>query len=269
MDRQEMASFLRSRRERLTPDRPSARTPGLRREEVADLAGISTDYYTRLEQARGPHPSVPVLTGLARALRLSGDERDHLFRLADAPVPVPSASDRVRPSVRLLLDRLSDDLAMVITDTGDVLAWTSLAELVFPEIVGGNLFRLFFRSGAPSRIPPEDREDVARAHVADLRATLARRPSVRGFVDELLESPEFARLWAAQDVAVRRSDRKRIRHPVGLLEFDCEVLLSPEHDQRLVLHTPATTRTAARLAELSAGKVRSPWTPEPVFPSSA
>lgn len=93
---------------------------------------------------------------------------------------------------------------------------------------------------------------------------------MRPLVDELLENPWFAELWAEQGVAVRRSDRKRIVHPVaGELELDCEVLLFPEHDQRLVLHTAAGPATAARLEELRAGRVRTPWTPEPVFPSSA
>ncbi|TWP48322.1 helix-turn-helix domain-containing protein [Lentzea tibetensis] len=250
MDRQELARFLRARRERMTPLADGRRrTPGLRREEVASLAGMSTDYYTRLEQARGPHPSASVVAGLARALELSTDERDYLFRLVDVPVPAAGPGS-LRPGLRLLLSRLQSDCATVITDTGDVLAWTPLASLVFPEVEDGlNLFRLFFLSGLESRIPAPDRLDVARSHVADLRATLARRPSVRPLVDSLLESPLFARLWAEQEVAVRRSARKRIVHPVvGLLELDCEVLLSPEQDQRLVLHTaPPGSVTAARL----------------------
>jgi transcriptional regulator with XRE-family HTH domain len=129
VDRAEVAAFLRTRRERLGPGDiglPTAtrrRTPGLRREEVALLAGVSVDYYTRLEQARGPHPSQHVLAALARALRLTNDERDHLFRLAGEPAPEPQArSEHLRPGVLHLLDRLADSAVMVVNDVGDVLA---------------------------------------------------------------------------------------------------------------------------------------------------
>ncbi|MET8762220.1 helix-turn-helix transcriptional regulator [Lentzea sp. NPDC004782] len=272
----DLAGFLRSRRERMAPiGNGRRRTPGRRREEIAAAAGMSVDYYTRLEQARGPHPSVSVLHGIARALELNADERAHLFRLAGEAVPEEPASPSVRPGVRLLLDRLRDDLAVVISDVGDVLAATPRAELVFGEVVGRNVFRAFFL-GDESRIPEEDREDVARAHVADLRATVARRPAAQALADELMASPLFARLWAEHDVAVRRSARKRLRHPVaGLLEFDCEVLGAPEHDQRLVIHTaPEGSVTARRLAllasaEEAAGRMPEPWTPVPVSPSSA
>lgn len=274
----ELAGFLRSRRERMTPiGNGRRRTPGRRREEIAEAAGVSTDYYTRLEQARGPHPSVSVLHAISRALELDDDERAHLFRLAGEAVPEEAGTGgSVRPGVRLLLDRLRDDIAMVITDTGDVLAWTPRAALVHPDLRPGlNLFRAFFL-GATDRVPAEDVEEVARTHVADLRATVARRPAARPLADELMASPLFARLWGEHDVAVRRSARKRLRHPVaGLLEFDCEVLGAPEHDQRLVIHTaPEGSVTARRLALLvssaeAAGRLPEPWTPVPVSPSSA
>lgn len=273
----DMAGFLRSRRERMAPvGTGRRRTPGRRREEIAAAAGVSVDYYTRLEQARGPHPSVSVLHGIARALELDADERAHLFRLAGAAVPEePATGGQVRPGVRLLLDRLRDDVAIVLTDVGDVLAWTPRAALVHPDLRPGlNLLREFFLTDS-DRVPAEDREDVARAHVADLRATVARRPAARSLVVELMASPLFARLWAEHDVAVRRSARKRLRHPVaGVLEFDCEVLGSPEHDQRLVIHTaPEGSVTARRLALLvssaeAAGRLPEPWTPVPVSPSS-
>ncbi|MGW4206628.1 helix-turn-helix transcriptional regulator [Lentzea sp. NPDC004789] len=272
----DLAGFLRSRRERMAPiGTGRRRTPGRRREEIAAAAGMSIDYYTRLEQARGPHPSVSVLHGIARALELNADERAHLFRLAGEAVPEEPPSPSVRPGVRLLLDRLRDDLAVVFSDVGDVLAATPRAELVFGELVGRNLFRAFFLTDE-SWVPDEDREDVARAHVADLRATVARRPAAQSLADELMASPLFARLWAEHDVAVRRSATKRLRHPVaGLLEFDCEVLGAPEHDQRLVIHTaPEGSVTARRLALLAstgeaAGRMPEPWTPVPVSPSSA
>ena len=265
-ERRELGGFLRSRRERLTPAdvgiprTARRRTPGLRREEVAALAGMSVDYYSRLEQARGPAPSASVLAALARALRLSDDERDHLFHLTGSPAPLrTSASPHVRPGVLYLLDRLADNAALVMSDTGDVLAWTPLAAAVFEDFSGlpprsRNLYRRFFLAGdGGHRLSAADREAGARAHVADLRATVARRPrdpTPRALVAELrAASPLFARLWDTHDVAVRRSDRKRIDHPVvGLLELDCEVLLTPEHDQRLVLHTaPPGSVTAQRL----------------------
>jgi len=266
VDRAELAAFLRTRRDRLRPGDvglPAAarrRTPGLRREEVALLAGVSVDYYTRLEQARGPSPSRQVLAALARALRLTGDERDHLFRLAGEPAPEPQApSDHVRPGVLHLLDRLADSAVVVTNDLGDVLAWTPLAQALFTDLSAlaagpQNLYRRFFTGQEQQhRLLPEDRERAARANVADLRATWARRPgdpAVRRLVEQLRRaSPLFERLWATHDVAVRHADRKRILHPtVGLLELDCEVLLTPEHDQRLILHTaPPGSETAEKL----------------------
>jgi len=266
VDQTEVAGFLRTRRERLAPGDvglPTAarrRTPGLRREEVALLAGVSVDYYARLEQARGPHPSRHVLAALARALRLTDDERDHLFRLAGEPAPEPRVRSRhLRPGVLHLLDRLADSAVTVVNDLGDLLAWTPLAQAIFADFSAvptgqRNLYRMFFTGPEElQRLPPEDRERGARAHVADLRATSARRdgdPAVRRLVEELRRaSPLFERLWAEHDVAVRRADRKRILHPtVGLLELDCEVLLTPEHDQRLILHTaPPGSETAEKL----------------------
>jgi transcriptional regulator with XRE-family HTH domain len=266
VDRVELAAFLRSRRARLGPDDvglPIAgrrRTPGLRREEIALLAGVSVDYYARLEQARGPHPSRHVLAALARTLRLTADERDHLFRLAGEPAPESQArSEHLRPGVLHLLDRLADSAAMVVNDLGDVLAWTPLAQALFTDFSAlppgqRNLYRIFFTGAEEQhRLLPEDQERGARAHVADLRATWARRrgdPAVQRLVEELRRaSPLFGRLWADHDVAVRRADRKRILHPtVGMLELDCEVLLTPEHDQRLILHTaPPGSETAEKL----------------------
>jgi transcriptional regulator with XRE-family HTH domain len=266
VDRAELAGFLRTRRDRLGPGDvglPTGlrrRTPGLRREEVALTAGVSVDYYTRLEQARGPSPSRQVLAALARALRLTGDERDHLFRLAGEPAPEPQApSSHVRPGVLHLLDRLADSAAMVVNDLGDVLAWTPLAQALFTDLdapAAGrpNLYRRFFTGREEqNRLLPEDREHAARANVADLRATSARRPgdpAVQQLVTQLRRaSPLFERLWATHDVAVRHADRKRTLHPtVGLLELDCEVLLTPTHDQRLILYTaPPGSETADKL----------------------
>jgi transcriptional regulator with XRE-family HTH domain len=266
--RAQIRQFLSTRRDRISPEQAGLpvyggarrRVPGLRREEVALLAGMSVDYYARLEQSRGPRPSRQVLAALARTLRFSDDERDHLFRVAgESPPERTGVTRHVRPGVLHLLDRLADSAAMVISDAGDVLAWTPLAAALFVDfsavpVAERNLYRMAF-TGPESlrRLPPEDRERAARAHVADLRATVARRPDdahLRELVAGLrAASPLFERLWVEHDVAVRHDDRKRILHPVvGLLELDCEVLLTPEHNQRLVLHTaPAGSETADRM----------------------
>jgi hypothetical protein len=190
---------------------------------VALLAGVSVDYYSRLEQARGPSRHAQVLA-LARALRLTGDKRDHLCRLAGEPAPEPQApSVQVRPGVLHLRDRLADSAVMVVSDLGDVLAWTPLAEALFtdfgsPPAGQPNLYRMSFAGReAQERLLPEDREHEARAHVADLRATSTRRPgdlAVGRLVTQMRRaSPLFERLWATHDVAIQRADRKRILHP--------------------------------------------------------
>lgn len=255
MDRTELADFLRRCRTRLAPadvglsEGARRRTPGLRREEVAQLAGMSVDYYTRLEQARGPHPSRQMLTAVGRALRLTADERDHLFHLAgEEPPRETGSSGHVRPGLLLILDRLHDTPAMVISDIGDVLAQNTMSAALSGDVFArpphlrNIIRRMFTDPDAHALIPEEDRETLARRHVANLRAILASRPDdprAAALVAELrAASPLFARLWAEHQVAVRRSDTKRFRHPVvGDLELNCEVLLSAGHDQQLIVYT--------------------------------
>lgn len=255
MDRSELADFLRRSRARLTPAdvglAPGARrrTPGLRREEVAQLTGMSTDYYRRLEQARGPRPSRQMLTALARALRLTGDERDHLFHLVgEEPPRDRGTSGHVRPGLLRVLDRLYDTPAQVTNDWGNVLAQNAMAAALVGDISARppeerNIVRRFFTApDALALIPPEDRKQHARVHVANLRAVLAACPGDPGpaaLVSELQAmSEEFAALWEAHEVAVQRSSVKRFVHPVvGLLELECEVLLSEKHAQRLIVFT--------------------------------
>ncbi|MFG2936038.1 helix-turn-helix transcriptional regulator [Streptomyces sp. NPDC048282] len=255
MDRPELADFLRRARTRLDPSdvglAPGVRrrTPGLRREEVASLAGMSADYYTRLEQSRGPRPSRQMLTALARALRLTEDERDHLFHLTgEEPPRRETASTHVRPGLLLVLDRLHDTPALVSTDCGEILAQNALSRALSGDVLARpprerNLLRRYFLDPAARELfPPEDRPARAREHVANLRAVAAARPTdpaPAALVAELLAgSEEFARLWADHEVAVRRATTKRFRHPtVGLLELDCEVLLNADTHQQLVVHT--------------------------------
>ncbi|WP_329138659.1 helix-turn-helix transcriptional regulator [Streptomyces sp. NBC_01476] len=255
MDRTELADFLRHCRSRLAPSDvglsqgPRRRTPGLRREEVAQLAGMSTDHYTRLEQARGSRPSRQMLAAVARALRLTGDERDHLFHLAgEEPPRNRPTSEHVRPGLLLVLDRLTDTPARVLNDRGDILAQNAMDRALHgdastrPEAERNVVWRYFTDPAARELFPAEDRDRAARTAVADLRAALGRRPDdarLAGLVRRLrARSEEFSALWDTHEVAVRRGDTKRFLHPVvGLLELDCEVLLNPEHDQRLVVYT--------------------------------
>ncbi|MGW7420268.1 helix-turn-helix transcriptional regulator [Streptomyces sp. NPDC054813] len=255
MNRPELADFLRHARTRLDPAdvglAPGARrrTPGLRREEVASLAGMSADYYTRLEQSRGPRPSRQMLTALARALRLTEDERDHLFHLAGEEPPRREAtSTHVRPGLLLVLDRLHDTPALVTTDYGEVLAQNALSRALSGDVLARpprerNLLRRYFLDPSTRDLfPPEDRPAHTRDHVANLRAVAAARPTdpvPAALVAELLAgSDEFARLWAEHEVSVRRATTKRFLHPtVGLLELDCEVLLNADTHQQLVIHT--------------------------------
>ncbi|MEU9985201.1 helix-turn-helix transcriptional regulator [Streptomyces sp. NPDC048045] len=255
MNRTELADFLRRGRARLAPSDVGLaagarrRTPGLRREEVASLAGMSVDYYTRLEQCRGPRPSRQMLTALARALRLTDDERDHLFHLAgEEPPRREGSSGHVRPGLLLVLDRLHDTPAHVMSDCGEVLAQNAMAKALSGDASARppqarNLIRRFFLDPAARTLfPPEDVPGHARAHVANLRAVTAARPDdpePAALVAELrAASGEFAALWEEHEVAVRQSTTKRLRHPVvGLLELDCEILLHHHHNQLLVIHT--------------------------------
>ncbi|MGW2883879.1 helix-turn-helix transcriptional regulator [Streptomyces griseoruber] len=255
MNRAELADFLRRGRARLAPSDlglpPGARrrTPGLRREEVAQLAALSVDYYTRLEQSRGPRPSRQTLTALTRALRLTDDERDHLFHLAgEEPPRRETASPHVAPGLLLILDRLHDTPAQVVTDCGEVLAQNAMARALTLDVMARrrperNLSRLYFLDpDVRGLFPEEDRPDHARAHVANLRAVAAARPDdpePAALVAELRAgSAEFARLWDAHEVSLRHKATKRFQHPVvGLLDLDCEVLLSHAHHQLLIIHT--------------------------------
>jgi transcriptional regulator with XRE-family HTH domain len=258
IDRTGLADFLRRRREQLQPSDVGLpvgvrrRTPGLRRDEVAALATMSTDYYTRLEQGRGPHPSAALLQSLARALRLTADERDHLFHLAgQAPPPPRALATNLSAGLLHLLDRLTDTPAFVVSDLGETLVQNPMARALMGEHAGENFtVSWFLDPAARARFPREDWPAHSRTHVADLRATYGRRrgdADVEAVLARLLAgSVEFAELWEQHEVAVRRADRKRVVHPeVGVVDLLCEVLTSEVGGQMLVVLYPQPG-TAAR-----------------------
>ncbi|MFR0359248.1 helix-turn-helix transcriptional regulator [Streptomyces sediminimaris] len=272
MDKQELGAFLRSRRERLRPQDvglpagPRRRTPGLRREEVAVLAHISTEYYVRLEQGRAPRPSAEVLAGIAGALRLTDTESDHLHVLAGtAPARVQLHRRDVRPSILALLERLPQTAAFVISTAFEVLAWNDLAAALMEDFAplapsDRNLARRAFlgpqRAGAPL-YGVSDAAEFRHHVVMQLRATLARYPTdpeVTGLIDELrTNSPDFARLWEQHDVQAAPMLTKTFRHPVvGEVTVDCDTLSLPDRDQYLVLYTaPPGSPGAEALALLN------------------
>lgn len=252
LDRAELADFLRRCRTRLDPAAVGLavgsrrRTPGLRREEAARLTGASVDHYTRLEQGRGSRPSRQMLAALARALRLTEDERDHLFHLAgeEPPRTGTGPAQHVRPGLLMILDRLHDAPAHVYSDRGELLAQNALATALTGEAdPGHNVIRAWFTGPTARRLyPPEDHAAQSLTHVAQLRAVSAARPDdpqLLALVRELRSaSEEFDTLWTEHRVAMRRAERKRFLHPVvGLLELGCEVLLTADCGQRLVVHT--------------------------------
>jgi transcriptional regulator with XRE-family HTH domain len=274
MDRQELGVFLRSRRERLRPEDVGLtsgsrrRTPGLRREEIAVLAHISTEYYVRLEQGRAPRPSGEVLAAIAGALRLTDAESDHLHVLAGtAPTRTGLIRRDVRPSILALIDRLPQTAAFVTSAVFEVLAWNDLAAALMEDFgrldpADRNLARrAFLGSSLGSPAGPlygiADGSEFRHHVVTELRATLARYPTdptVTSLIEELKDgSPAFARLWDRHDVQGAPMLTKTFQHPVvGEVTVDCDGLALTDRDQHLVLYSaPAGSRGAEALALLS------------------
>jgi transcriptional regulator with XRE-family HTH domain len=272
MDKHELGAFLRSRRERLRPEDaglpsgPRRRTPGLRREEIAVLAHISTEYYVRLEQGRAPRPSGDVLAGIAGALRLTNTESDHLHLLAGT-MPTRSGLHRrdVRPSILTLLERLPQTAAFVMSATLEVLAWNDLAAALMEDFAGltpedRNLARRAFlapvQPGATLYGISDDAEFRLGA-VMQLRATLARYPTdpaVTGLIKDLRDgSPQFTRLWERHDVQAAPMLTKTFRHPVvGEITVDCDTLTLTDRDQHVVMYSaPSGSQAAETLAFLN------------------
>ncbi|MEV0719882.1 helix-turn-helix transcriptional regulator [Asanoa sp. NPDC050611] len=256
MARGELGDFLRSRREALRPSDvgiPSGgrrRTPGLRREEVALLANLSVDYYERLEQSRAGTPSEALLGALARALRLSVEERDYLYRLAGYAAPNPgTVTGYVDPALLFLLDALDDVPAHVMDDLTTTLAQNALSRALLGRWTDGDersrnvIWRWFTDPESRALNAPEEHESLGRGYVADLRAAAARRgtdPVVAQLVADLeAASPEFARYWTDMQVAPLHSTRKLIVHPrAGSLDVQCDFVRSESTGQRLVIFRP-------------------------------
>lgn len=243
---------------------PRRRVVGLRREEVAQLAGLSVDYVTRLEQGRGPRPSTQVITALTRALRLERDERDQVFRLAGSAAPLPGQVEMsIRPSVLRLLQRLTDLPVLVLSAKGDVLAQNPMACALlgdlgrWPEGQRNIIWQRFLGAGeARVALNPEQDEASAQQSVGLLRTALSRHPSdpdLRALIEELITgSQRFRRMWEDGRSTVFRSMQKTIDHPdFGPLVLDCDTLLLPDTDQSMIVYSAAAgTREASALEVL-------------------
>ncbi|MET8637171.1 helix-turn-helix transcriptional regulator [Streptomyces sp. NPDC004680] len=276
-DRAALGAFLRSRRDRLTPSQagieafPGARrVPGLRREELAVLAGLSPDYYSRLEQGRQANISTEVLDALARALRLDEVERAHLRDLA-APttrhrVATSHAPQRPDPGLLRLMHTLDHVPVLLLGHRGEVLARnTLLTEVLGRPLEPGSSFVRFMFQDPAARERILNWADFASATVATMRREIARRPydnRLTALVDELRTTDrDVARWWDDHAVRDYASVTKRIRHPAaGPMSFDIEIVCAPhEPDQRLVVYTTQPDSPTARVLPLLAS-----WNATPV-----
>jgi transcriptional regulator with XRE-family HTH domain len=272
--REELADFLRKRRAHLKPEEvglPSGgrrRTPGLRREEVAHLAGVGTTWYTWLEQGRDVRASLDVLEAISRALRLTPAERTHLVLLGRGEVPPPCKSDeRVSPTVKRLIENLGANPAYVIGRRWDYLAWNAAACAILgdfedvPRAARNHLWMHFMDPARREMFPDWSRS--ARLMAAKFRADHAHHIGDPTF-DELVttlrkSSPEFCKLWGKHEVAQAGSARKIIHHPiVGTLLFEHAVFNPQETpEQRMILMSPLPDEdTPAKLARLLSGTTR-------------
>ncbi len=255
IDRAGLADFLLRRREALQPEDVGLprgqrrRTTGLRREEVAALCHMSTDYYSRLERERGPQPSEQMIASIAQGLHLSRDERDHLFRLAGHQPPARGAgTDHISPGMLRIFDRLTDTPAEIVTELGETLRQTPLGRrarrrpVPIHRPVPQHRIPVVHRPAARDLYPREDHEFYSRMYVSGLRGVLAvRGPESRAArLAELLtaHSEEFRNLWKEHEVGIRPREIKRYQHAdVGLLELNCQVLLDPEQSHSLLVYT--------------------------------
>lgn len=253
----EFASVLRSWRDRVSPTDvglpagSGRRSVGLRREELAALAGISVDYIVRLEQGRALHPSAQLLRALAVALRLSDEERDHLYRVAGAAPPSADVvPQHISAGVQRIVDRLRDVPLAVFTATHDIVLWNPLWAALngdpsrYVGMERNLVWRHFMIGHDGTEFDNQHEEDFASDLAADLRAAAGRYPRDRALtrlVKNLrAESPEFERRWAEARIAEHRSSQKTVTDtPVGPITVDCDVLVAPGSDLRIVVYTVA------------------------------
>jgi transcriptional regulator with XRE-family HTH domain len=253
--RTELKVALRAWRDRIRPEEVGLpgggrrRSPGLRREDVAGLAGVSVDYLVRLEQGRATNPSPQVLAALARALRLTSTERDLLF--ACAGVAAPSArvvSRHISPGLQRVLDRLADTPVAVYTASWEQVTANPLWQALFgerdqPTGRDANLIWRFFTDEHSSVArSSQEHEQHAATMVSDLHDAAARYCDDRdlaAMISELrVRSDWFARLWDGYTVSRQISDRKTILSPaVGPVTVDCDILTAPDSDLRIVIYT--------------------------------
>ncbi|MEU6375603.1 helix-turn-helix transcriptional regulator [Streptomyces sp. NPDC046909] len=264
----ELGQALRRWRDRVAPATAGLpaggqrRAPGLRREELALLAGISVDYVTRLEQGRAVSPSAQVVEALARALRLSGDERAYLYRQAGLVPPGPgTVPSYLTPSVQRLLDRLVDTPVGVSDAAMTLLVANPMYSALLGDASGlrgferNGVWRNFL--GAPGRVrhTPDERRAFEVGMVAELRATAARYPAdpqLRRLIEELRAGSErFSELWDAGVVGRLEASRKTIEHPqVGLLTLDCDLLRVEGNDLHILVYSAEPGTEAAEKLEL-------------------
>jgi transcriptional regulator with XRE-family HTH domain len=262
-----LGAYLRDRRSRLDPaalglSSTRRRTPGLRREEVAQRSNISPTWYTWLEQGRGGAPSADVLNRIAGGLMLTEAEREHLFILGLGHLPDVKykASDGVTPRLQRLLDTLEVSPAIIKTATWDVVAWNRAAAVVLTDygklpLTQRNILRLVFCNPL-IRARQEDWEGTARFVVGAFRADAARAGAaseVGQLVDELCKlSPEFDALWRDNDVRIHGEGTKRLRHPtLGLIQLEYSgFAVDGRPDLGMIVYTPATDADADRVRSL-------------------
>jgi len=270
-DSNPLGTYLRDRRAKLDPAAfglppQRRRTPGLRREEVAQRAHVSATWYTWLEQGRGGAPSADVLDRIARALMLTDVEREHLFLLALGRPPEVryQASEGVTPRLQRLLDALELSPAIVKTATWDIVAWNRAAAVVLTDYDAlapeqRNILRLVF-CDPRVRAAQYDWDSVARFVVAAFRADAARAGAaakVEALVDELSQaSPEFAAMWRDNDVRSYGEGLKRMRHPIaGPIAFEYSAFaVDGRPDLGMVVYNPATPQDAQRIRALIKAK---------------
>ncbi|MFF8763924.1 helix-turn-helix transcriptional regulator [Nocardiopsis dassonvillei] len=255
IDRTGLAEFLRTRRESLQPEDVGLprgqrrRTSGLRREEVAALCHMSTDYYSRLERERGPRPSGQMLSSIAQGLHLSLDERDHLFRLAGHnPPPRGTVSDHVSPGLQRVLDRLDDTPAEIVTELGETLRQSPMGVALtgdttrFTGPARSSGYRWFTDPDSRRIYAPEEHPFLTRMYASGLREIVTLRgPDSRAarLADLLLDrSEEFRRVWEDHEIGVRPHHVKHFVHPeVGPLELNCQRLVDPGQAHSLLVYT--------------------------------